>query len=98
LRLRDCLALPPQPPPLPRPQPRQHPPPQDVIQDRRAVYRVLRDNGIPLPTHIIVDRDGLPDGEDPPGFVEEVGGGGWGVGGSGVSGGERSQSLRRGRA
>lgn len=46
---------------------------QDVLQDRRRVYSILRDNGIPLPTHIIVDRDGLAPGEDPAGFIEEVG-------------------------
>jgi hypothetical protein len=45
---------------------------QDVLQDRRRVYRILTESGIPLPTHIIVDRDGLAEGEDPPGFVEEV--------------------------
>jgi hypothetical protein len=32
-----------------------------------------QDASIPVPTHIVVSRDGLPSGEDPPGFVEEVG-------------------------
>lgn len=44
---------------------------QSVLLDRRAVYRRLRAAGIPVPTHVIVDRDNLPDGvADPPGFVE----------------------------
>lgn len=54
---------------------------QDDLQDRRRVYRILKENGIPLPTHIIVDRDGLGPEENPPGFIEEVGGGVGGVGG-----------------
>ena len=33
---------------------------------------VLQDNGIPVPTHIVVNRDDLPEGStDPPGFVED---------------------------
>lgn len=32
----------------------------------------MQDNGIPVPHHIIVDREGLPPGTtDPPGFIEE---------------------------
>jgi hypothetical protein len=45
---------------------------QDVLQDRREVYRLLQENGIAVPMHIVVNRDGLEAGEDPPGFVEEV--------------------------
>jgi hypothetical protein len=68
---------------------------QSVLLDRRAVYRRLRAAGIPVPTHVIVDRDSLPEGvADPPGFVEhedyvemdgariaKVSGGRWAVGG-----------------
>lgn len=46
---------------------------QDALQDRRQVYRTLQENGIAVPSHIIVSRDGLPPGADPPGFKEEVG-------------------------
>lgn len=43
------------------------------------MYATLASAGIPVPTHVIIDRDGLAPGEDPPGFVEtedyvEVGG------------------------
>lgn len=34
------------------------------------VYRRLQENGIPVPEYIYVDRNGLPEGADPPGFVE----------------------------
>jgi hypothetical protein len=47
---------------------------QDVLQDRREVYRLLQENGIAVPMHIVVNRDGLAAGQDPQGFVEEVGG------------------------
>jgi hypothetical protein len=47
-------------------------PVQDVLQDRREVYRLLQENGIAVPMHIMVNRDGLETGEDPPGFIEEV--------------------------
>jgi inositol hexakisphosphate/diphosphoinositol-pentakisphosphate kinase len=30
----------------------------------------VQESGIPVPHHIFVDRDGLPEGSDPPGFVE----------------------------
>jgi hypothetical protein len=30
----------------------------------------MQENGIPVPHHICVDRDNLPPGTDPPGFVE----------------------------
>jgi hypothetical protein len=43
-----------------------------VIQDRRSVYRVLADHGIAVPHHIVVSREGLEAGADPPGFIEEV--------------------------
>ena len=42
-----------------------------LINDLFAkVYRTLAAAGIPVPTHIIVDRDALPTGADPPGFLE----------------------------
>eukprot|EP00775_Hariotina_reticulata_P002529 gene2529-2831_t len=44
---------------------------QDALQDRRQVYRILQENGIAVPSHIIVSRDGLPPGADPSGFKEE---------------------------
>ncbi|KAG7675237.1 hypothetical protein Ndes2526B_g08103 [Nannochloris sp. 'desiccata'] len=44
---------------------------QDILLDRRKVYRKLAESGIPCPYHIIVDRDNLAEGEtDPSGFVE----------------------------
>eukprot|EP00996_Jenningsia_fusiforme_P006434 NODE_77_length_3467_cov_41.352838_g69_i0.p1 GENE.NODE_77_length_3467_cov_41.352838_g69_i0~~NODE_77_length_3467_cov_41.352838_g69_i0.p1 ORF type:complete len:1052 (+),score=181.10 NODE_77_length_3467_cov_41.352838_g69_i0:103-3258(+) len=43
---------------------------QRTLLDRRQVYEFLREAGIPVPKHIIVSRDGLAPGEDPPGFVE----------------------------
>ncbi|KAL4445780.1 hypothetical protein ABPG77_008979 [Micractinium sp. CCAP 211/92] len=44
---------------------------QDTLLDRRRVYRTLMESGIPVPQHIIVDRDTLPPGQtDPEGFVE----------------------------
>jgi hypothetical protein len=45
---------------------------QDALQDRREVYRLLQENGIAVPMHIVVNRDGTAEGEDPPGFIEEV--------------------------
>eukprot|EP00955_Chlamydomonas_euryale_P083883 363899-Chlamydomonas_euryale.AAC.5 len=48
-----------------------HPRVQDVLLDRRLVYRKLKEHNIPVPTHIIVERDGLPEGSDPEGFVED---------------------------
>lgn len=36
---------------------------QDILLDRRRVYQILVEKNIPVPTHIIVDRDGLPEGE-----------------------------------
>jgi hypothetical protein len=47
-------------------------PVQDVLQDRREVYRLLQENGIAVPMHIVVNRDGLDAGANPPGFIEEV--------------------------
>lgn len=44
---------------------------QDILLDRRRVYRRLIEAGIPVPHHIIVDREGLPQGRsDPEGFTE----------------------------
>jgi inositol hexakisphosphate/diphosphoinositol-pentakisphosphate kinase len=44
---------------------------QNTLLDRRLVYRKLTEHGIPVPKHIIIDRDTLPPGvEDPPGFIE----------------------------
>lgn len=53
--------------PLPLPLPL-----QDVLQDRRQVYKLLEENGIAVPNHIVVNRDNLTAGQDPPGFIEEV--------------------------
>lgn len=44
---------------------------QRDLLDRRKVYQRLKEVGIPVPKHIIVDRDGIPPGEDVPGFIEE---------------------------
>ncbi|KAL3145933.1 hypothetical protein ABBQ38_015296 [Trebouxia sp. C0009 RCD-2024] len=44
---------------------------QDILLDRRKVYQQLQKSGIPVPLHIIVDRDSLAkDEKDPPGFIE----------------------------
>lgn len=43
---------------------------QPLLLDRRRVYATLASAGISVPTHIVVNRDGLPPGSDPPGFVE----------------------------
>ncbi|KAK9823756.1 hypothetical protein WJX72_005206 [[Myrmecia] bisecta] len=44
---------------------------QDILLDRRKVYAKLAESGIPVPLHIVIDRDNLPEGQpDPPGFVE----------------------------
>ncbi|KAG1672844.1 hypothetical protein FOA52_004648 [Chlamydomonas sp. UWO 241] len=44
----------------------------EMLLDRRKVYRTLIDNSIPVPSHIIVSRDDLEEGQtDPPGFIEE---------------------------
>ena len=38
---------------------------------RITPHLVPQESGIPVPHHIVVDRDGLPEGEvDPPGFIE----------------------------
>ena len=52
---------------------------QDALLDRRQVYARLQAAGITVPTHVVIDREGLPAGTDPPGFEEtedfiEVGG------------------------
>lgn len=39
-------------------------PPQDALLDRRRVYKILVEKNIPVPTHILVDREGLPEGEE----------------------------------
>lgn len=44
---------------------------QNVIRDRRRMYKTLVSNQIPVPNHIIVERDNLPEGQDPEGFIEE---------------------------
>ncbi|KAG1662671.1 hypothetical protein FOA52_014597 [Chlamydomonas sp. UWO 241] len=44
---------------------------QDVIQDRTLVYKTLLEHKIPVPKHIIVERDGLLEGADPEGFLED---------------------------
>ncbi|KAG2489657.1 hypothetical protein HYH03_011935 [Edaphochlamys debaryana] len=45
---------------------------QDALLDRRRVYKLLVEKNIPVPTHIIVEREGLSSGfTDPPGFVED---------------------------
>ena len=49
---------------------------KDALQDRRLVYSILKEAGVPVPRHIIVSRDGLTPGAgvggaDPPGFIEE---------------------------
>jgi hypothetical protein len=36
--------------------------PQDELLDRRKVYKLLVEKNIPVPTHIIVERDNLPGG------------------------------------
>ena len=44
---------------------------QDILLDRRRVYQRLAEAGIPVPHHIVVDRDGISgDQEDPEGFIE----------------------------
>ncbi|KXZ56516.1 hypothetical protein GPECTOR_1g463 [Gonium pectorale] len=44
----------------------------DALLDRRRVYKLLVEKNIPVPTHIIVERSGLPEGvTDPPGFMED---------------------------
>ena len=42
---------------------------QDLLLDRRAVYSKLQASGIPVPKHIVVDREGLP--RPPPGMVTQ---------------------------
>ena len=42
---------------------------QDLLLDRRAVYSKLQASGIPVPKHIVVDREGLP--RPPPGMVSQ---------------------------
>ena len=40
---------------------------QDLLLDRREVYAKLQASGIPVPKHVVVDREGLP--RPPPGLV-----------------------------
>lgn len=40
---------------------------QDLLLDRRAVYAKLQASGIPVPKHVVVDREGLP--KPPPGMM-----------------------------
>lgn len=44
---------------------------QDILMDRRLVYALLKANKIPVPTHIIVNRENLEPGQDPEGFLED---------------------------
>ncbi|CAD7697573.1 unnamed protein product [Ostreobium quekettii] len=43
---------------------------QHLLLDRRKVYGILKETGIPVPNHVIISRDG-PDGNDPKGLVEK---------------------------
>lgn len=45
---------------------------QDLLLDRRSVYRVLAANNVPIPNHLVVSRtpDQVEQGLDPEGFVE----------------------------
>lgn len=45
---------------------------QDLLLDRRSVYRVLSTNNVPIPNHIVVSRtpEQVQQGLDPEGFVE----------------------------
>jgi inositol-hexakisphosphate/diphosphoinositol-pentakisphosphate 1-kinase len=45
---------------------------QDMLLDRRDVYRVLGQYGVPLPPHIVVNRteEEKAEGHDPEGFEE----------------------------
>jgi hypothetical protein len=36
------------------------------------VYKTLVEAGIAVPHHIVVNREGLEPGQDPPGFIQEV--------------------------
>ncbi len=45
---------------------------QDVLLDRRLVYETLIANHIPVPNHIIVNRDGLKPGRWPGGAAGTV--------------------------
>ena len=44
---------------------------QSTLLDRREVYRTLRENGIPLPRHIMLNRDGY-NGEPAPELVRAL--------------------------
>lgn len=39
--------------------------PQHLLQDRREVYRVLQEHGVPTPHHVVVSRDGYAGSEQP---------------------------------
>ena len=44
---------------------------QSHLLNRKLVYQTLQSSGIPVPHHIVVDRDRLPeDQDDPEGFIE----------------------------
>ncbi|GIL60527.1 hypothetical protein Vafri_15073, partial [Volvox africanus] len=43
---------------------------QEVLLDRRKVYRLLQDSSIPVPKHIVVSREGLEPGASPGEFME----------------------------
>ncbi|KAG6608754.1 Inositol hexakisphosphate and diphosphoinositol-pentakisphosphate Kinase [Phytophthora cinnamomi] len=40
-------------------------PPQHLLQDRREVYDVLQEHGVPTPHHVVVSRDGYAGSEQP---------------------------------
>lgn len=42
---------------------------QDLLLDRREVYAKLQASGIPVPRHVVVDREGLP--RPPPGLMAQ---------------------------
>uniref|UniRef100_A0A7S4GK18 Inositol hexakisphosphate and diphosphoinositol-pentakisphosphate kinase n=1 Tax=Eutreptiella gymnastica TaxID=73025 RepID=A0A7S4GK18_9EUGL len=46
---------------------------QRLLFDRRSVYKTLVENGVQVPKHIIVNREGLKESQDPEGFIEREG-------------------------
>ena len=92
----------PQPAPAGAPLAQYQPPGVAAPPPSPQVYRMLIKNNIPVPNHIIVDREGIPEGEHPPGWVEEVrvntsvGLGAWRSCGHGaLGGGGGNQSYKR---
>ncbi|POM63027.1 Inositol hexakisphosphate and diphosphoinositol-pentakisphosphate Kinase [Phytophthora palmivora] len=43
---------------------------QHLLQDRREVYRILQEHGVPTPRHVFVNRDGYGGQTEPPQVVE----------------------------